>query len=282
MEKKKPFSRLKKAIEALFEPSLKMEFCCTSYPLRGQQGRHNSVPRFYVKLGKEIIWDYPKDFEAKDIHFGLWADYNRISELVQEYIDTRVDKLMKKKFKLEKQRYINQYLGTNFQETIEIDLRLTELFKAADRRLGKRKLLNWAIKERKLGIDKILCKRFGYADPPADEERRKYYEIGYQDRVSNLTPYDHRVFREAIAKARGEREEEYLSRLKETKDELHKLYKEMMQGIKPGPKPSDDEIVEMVRKNREKQRKEKIAKARKEYRKSLLSQEFRRDSSDSG
>ncbi len=66
MSKHPPFSKLKKGIENLFDPKLNMEFCCIAYPIRGQWGHNNSVPRFYVKLNDEFIWDFPKDFELKN------------------------------------------------------------------------------------------------------------------------------------------------------------------------------------------------------------------------
>jgi len=117
----KPFSKLKNQIENLFEPSLKIEFCCNSYPMKTKTGyAHNSIPRFYVKLNKEIIWDYPKDF--KNEPYTEYAE-NGISALVREYIDTPVSDLLSKKF--------NDEYG------------LTDIFKAADRRLGKESLLWW-------------------------------------------------------------------------------------------------------------------------------------------
>jgi len=116
----KPFSKLKNQIENLFEPSLKIEFCCNSYPMKTKTGyAHNSIPRFYVKLNKEIIWDYPKDFKSEP--YTEYAENNGISALVREYIDTPVSELLSKKFN-------DEY-------------KLTDIFKAADRRLGKDSLL---------------------------------------------------------------------------------------------------------------------------------------------
>lgn len=71
MTKKRPFSKLKKVVDNLFDEKLKMEFCCNSYPIRGQWGNRNSIPRYYVKIGKEIIWDFPKDFDMKELPFTI-------------------------------------------------------------------------------------------------------------------------------------------------------------------------------------------------------------------
>lgn len=80
----KPFSKLKKQIESLFDPSINMDFCCYAFPMKSTTGyAHNSIPRFCVKLNKEVIWDYPKDFPVKDLDYGYWAGNNGISELVR-------------------------------------------------------------------------------------------------------------------------------------------------------------------------------------------------------
>lgn len=159
---KKPFSKLKKNIESLFVPELKMQFCCYAYPIRGQWVTHNSIPRFCVKLEKEIIWDFPKDFkkDLSELCFYDWAAANNISDLVRDYIDTPVENLMTKKFKFEKTGYIVQYLGQRNQDFFEFYYNLIPLFIAADRRLGKEKLIEWFVKHNNNSVQKILEKRF--------------------------------------------------------------------------------------------------------------------------
>ena len=159
LKNEKPFSKLKKKIENLFDDKLGMEFCCISYPIRGQWGHSNSVPRFYVKLGKEIIWDFPKDFPMKKIDFGYWSRTNGITALVREYIDTPVNELLTKKFTGDKQTF-SEYMGKN-DRVYDVDYKLTELFLAADRRLGMDNLLELAVKRKNPVVDKILSKRFG-------------------------------------------------------------------------------------------------------------------------
>lgn len=160
MTKKRPFNKLKKVIDNLFDEKLKMEFCCNSYPIRGQWGNRNSIPRYYVKIGKEIIWDFPKDFDMKELPFYYWAGNNYINELVRDYIDTPIEKLLKKKFKYDKNGFIIQYLYSSHQDNFEIEYKLTELFIAADRRLGQEKLLKWANKINNPKVDRILEIRF--------------------------------------------------------------------------------------------------------------------------
>jgi hypothetical protein len=162
MSKIRPFSKLKKIIDGLFEPSLKMGFCCISYPIRGQWA-NNCIPRFYIKLGRETIWDFPKDFvEIKKIGFYMWEVYN-ISELVREYIDTPVDALLNKKFINEEIRISTYAHKENIPDKLLINYNLTCLFIAADRRLGRDKLLAWAKEVNNPKVHLILLKRFGDA-----------------------------------------------------------------------------------------------------------------------
>jgi hypothetical protein len=158
MGKLRPFSKIKKNIDSFFDEKLNMEMCCLSYPIRSQYGS-SSIPRFYLKLGKEYIWDFPKDFEIKK-HFHEWVNEVHISELVRDYIDEPVDKLLRKEFEKDKISLTDHFYMKNRSEDIEIELKLTELFKAADRRLGKEKLLSWAKEVKNPLVDRILAIRF--------------------------------------------------------------------------------------------------------------------------
>ena len=155
----KLFSKIKKQIENLFEPELRMQFCCIAYPMRTQWA-NNHIPRFYVKLDDKIIWDFPKDFAVKKIHWSYWSRTNGIIKLVRDYIDTPVNDLLTKNFENEKQSYPPRLLNEKDEETYHINYRLTEIFIAGDRRLGKEKLLTWAAKKKNPIVDKILELRF--------------------------------------------------------------------------------------------------------------------------
>ena len=159
MSQTRPFSKLKKNIESLFDEKLKMQFCCIVYPMRSQRGS-TSMPRYYVKLGKEIIWDFPKDFKYKEMDIYQWSENNDLCNLVRDYIDTPLEKLLNKKFKQDTFKITVQYLQERTQENVVLEFRLAELFKASDRRLGKEKLLKWATKINNPNVDRILEIRF--------------------------------------------------------------------------------------------------------------------------
>lgn len=157
-----PFTKLSKEIEKLFVTELNLKVNCISYPIRSQYGS-SSIPRFYIQLGKdkEIIWDFPKDFPIKNANYHCWKDQTVISQLIREYIDTPVLELPKKKFEIERIMRIDQYLWENHQDEYDFKLGLTDLFKAADRRLGKEKLLQWSeTKGINPKVKLILEKRF--------------------------------------------------------------------------------------------------------------------------
>lgn len=50
-------------------------------------------------------------------------------------------------------------------------------------------------------------------------------------------------------------EQQHLLLLNLKKDDLKSLYREMQKGVRPGKKPTDDELAEMVRNNRKKWKK---------------------------
>ena len=164
------FSKLKKQIDNLFDPVLKMEFCCNAYTMRTKGYARNTVPRFYVKLGKEIIWDYPKDFKDSERCYAYWNSDNGISALIREYIDTPVDELLHKDFSGEYKKFGLRHTDEegfqkvwNEKSDPDVVVSLTDLFKVADRRIGKKKAMKWTGYAKNLDVYKIVCIRlFGW------------------------------------------------------------------------------------------------------------------------
>lgn len=87
--------------------------------MHSQRGSHD-LPRYWITLGKDIIFDYPKDFPGNS-DYPYITDVPDISQLIREYIDTPVDELLSKDFADDKWG-------------------LTDILRAADRRIGKRRL----------------------------------------------------------------------------------------------------------------------------------------------
>jgi hypothetical protein len=115
------WSKLQKQIYNLLLPELELRIHCAAYPMRSQYGS-TDLGRYWITLGREIIWDYPKDFAGAKPKYPYVTDIAAISELLREYIDTPVEAISQKRF--------------------EKDLwGLTAILKAADRRLGREKLV---------------------------------------------------------------------------------------------------------------------------------------------
>ncbi len=114
----------------------------------------NGIPRYWIALGKEIIWDYPKQFVSLgylDRHLPIpWLYANDISEiscLIREYIDTPRSELLTKPFE-------NDVWG------------IVNILRAADRRVGSRQ---WDLLEQQAGseaVSKIIAKRKSHQATP--------------------------------------------------------------------------------------------------------------------
>ncbi|BBM00246.1 hypothetical protein [Microbulbifer sp. GL-2] len=121
----KPWSKLQKEFYLLRAEGLKLQLQCRSYRMDSQMGSTN-CPRYWITLGKDIIWDYPKYFVGKphpERKPSEWYPYGTdipdISNLIREYIDTFKDEIMNKVFE-------NDYWG------------LVNILLAADKRIGTR------------------------------------------------------------------------------------------------------------------------------------------------
>ena len=120
----KRWSKLQKAVEALFVKMPKIQIQCRSYRMGSQRGSTN-LPRYWVTLDKETIWDYPKDFKAAvENGYPYQTDISTFSDLIRQYIDTPLDQLL-----------VN---------SLDQDIwGLTDVLRAADRRLGRERLREW-------------------------------------------------------------------------------------------------------------------------------------------
>ena len=153
------FSKLKKRIEVLFSPDINLTVRCTCYGYIGWAG-YRELPRLWITLDKEIIFDFIKDFTdvqipslvhyvnnlTKMVDFPVTHyDISKINNLIQEYIETPADILLDHVF-------ANDYFG------------LTDIFKAADRRIGKNRLLLFKDKTQNEAVKRIINIRLG--NPP--------------------------------------------------------------------------------------------------------------------
>lgn len=124
----KRWSKLKKLIEDLFAPGLPLQIHCTA--IRTTPDNEGSLAEvlgvFKVCLAKNVIWNFPRQFVNEETvypdggnqySFGV----RDLNELLRDYLDTPKNALLKKEFS-------RDFFG------------LTNILKAADRRLGLERL----------------------------------------------------------------------------------------------------------------------------------------------
>lgn len=107
------------------DPSVNFQIHCSLYEMNSNNGYHGSkLPRYFITIDKEIIWDYPKQFDTT-FKYGFnsypWdTDISDISNVIEEYIQCPSGELMKE--------FVNDKWG------------ITDILRVCDRRIGKRRL----------------------------------------------------------------------------------------------------------------------------------------------
>lgn len=152
------WSQIQRKLYDLIDPNLKLQVHCAVYPGGGRTCL-NGIPRFWVKLGDEVIFDCLHDYifmwQDKNFDIGnlpLEDDIAWCCGIVIRYFQAPVDCLM----------------------TLHDRFGLTDILLAADRRIGKRR---WPeiYATRSEAAQKVLVAR-GYV-PPAENEAKREAEI---------------------------------------------------------------------------------------------------------
>ena len=147
----KRWSKLQKELYLIIDPMIDFQIHCSAYPMRSRYG-NTDLPRYWITLDKEIIFDYPKQFISSDgtvknydpdgVHqnYPYNTDVPDISALIREYIDTPISEIATKHFE-------NDYWG------------LANILRAADRRIGQRRLDSLRRRIKNQAAQKILTIR---------------------------------------------------------------------------------------------------------------------------
>ena len=145
----KRWSKLKKLIEDLFAPGLPLQIHCTAIrtTLHNEGSLAEVLGVFKVCLGKNVIWNFPRQFVNEEMvypdggnqySFGV----RDLNELLRDYLDTSKNVLLKKEF-------TRDFFG------------LTNILKAADRRLGLERLEKHFKDCEQESLRKVLSTRLG-------------------------------------------------------------------------------------------------------------------------
>ena len=135
------WSKLQKSLYLIVADNVDFQIHCSVYRMNSQRGS-TDLPRYWITIGKDIIFDYPKQFlsDKGNENYPYVTQISDISDLIRQYIDCPVNLLPEKHFE-------NDLWG------------LTDILKAVDKRLGKGKL-NAYFASSNAVIKDIIKKRF--------------------------------------------------------------------------------------------------------------------------
>lgn len=139
------WSKLQKLIEGLFDPKINLRLHMTPYRMKSQMGS-TDLPRYWLALNKEIVFDYPGNIKAKGYYPYQVNDISDISHTLRTYYDCPKDQLL--------------------TAPIHDEFGILNILRAADRRLGQTALQMWS-KDKPPEVQKILNERFGGPDEAA-------------------------------------------------------------------------------------------------------------------
>lgn len=136
------WSKLQKSLYSIISDKLNFQIHCSVYRMKSQRGT-TDLPRYFITIDKEIIFDYPKQFLNREEikNYPYETEISDISMCIREYIDCPVALLPEKKFE-------NDLWG------------ITEILKAADKRIGKEKLQGYFSATGNPAVKKIFEKRY--------------------------------------------------------------------------------------------------------------------------
>ena len=160
-------SKLQKRLYELVDENIDFKLHCTVYRMQSRRGS-TDLPRYFITLAGEIIFDYPKDFALKDGRikslaqggtlakfYPYYSGISGIGELIREYIDTPKEELFAKHFSADEWGLVN-------------------ILKAADKRIGKRRLQILAKNKKNQAMQKVVQARLNYvADSKTPEFKRE-------------------------------------------------------------------------------------------------------------
>ena len=113
----KHWSTLQSALYRVIEPKIGFQIHCCTYDI----GQCIPLPRFWVTIGKQIIWDFPKNFmDENEEEWYFYDEAKKLSCLIKEYVDCPV----------------NELLTHEFNDRFK----LIPILHVCDRRIGKRRL----------------------------------------------------------------------------------------------------------------------------------------------
>lgn len=136
----KRWSKLKRDIESILIPEIKI------YSNSYKNGTGQEIGRFWITLGKDIIWDFPKDYIDEVNCVYISSLFYQVSSFLRRYLNTSRENIFDISFfPLPPPRYL---------------LNLLHILQISDKRVGKRKLKELLENEDYNDFQEIINKRF--------------------------------------------------------------------------------------------------------------------------
>ncbi len=129
------WSKLKRALQLIIDPTTEFQIRCNAYNI----GESIPIPRYWITIGKTIVWDFPKNFMDDTSGWYFFDEVQKLSCLIREYVDCPKDELMMHHF--------------------DDRWRIIPYIMACDRRIGKRRLRTMLDNTKNQDIREIIQKR---------------------------------------------------------------------------------------------------------------------------
>jgi hypothetical protein len=143
----KRWSKLQARIYSMVDPAIPFQIHYIAYPMRSQRGS-TLIPRCYITIGKEIIWDFPRDFPSACVDsYSACGECLPITTILREWTDTSSDDLLA--FAPPADRW-----------------GLAEILLAVDRRMGQKRLCRLYAKTKNEKVKAIIATRVGEKAEP--------------------------------------------------------------------------------------------------------------------
>ncbi len=130
------WSQLQKLIYNIWCDDLHLQIHTNAFALPGT----STVGRYWITLGKDIIWDVPRDFPDERAKGTYNLAASEISEVIKAYLDTPRDEILSRVFEADRWGII-------------------DIFRVSDRRLGRKSLEQLDTKALSQPAKKILQAR---------------------------------------------------------------------------------------------------------------------------
>lgn len=136
-----PWSKLQTSLYRIIDPMTYFQIHSCSYSTYGAGYKWNNIPRYWITIEKEIIWDYPRLFKEEEWtkHYPWGIGAQEISSLIREYIDCPTAELLSHQF--------------------DDKWKLIPILQVCDKRIGKRRLGKMLEKEEYNDVRRIILKR---------------------------------------------------------------------------------------------------------------------------